>query len=91
MLFLKPINEILLAKAQSLDKDPDATSLFGTPGEGRASNQSVHELVDRWATVNLGRALLSGIGAVLAVWAAVDRVEVVGASLGSRSGADRLG
>lgn len=34
--------------------------------------QTTHWLVDRWATVNLGRAVLSGVAAVAAIWAGVE-------------------
>lgn len=31
--------------------------------------ETVHWLVDHWATMNLGRTLLTGTAAVLATWA----------------------
>lgn len=56
-----------------------------------AQGETVHELMDRWATLNMARTLLVGIGAVCSVLAAASKREVVrfgGATL--RAGADRM-
>lgn len=42
------------------------------------AEQTTHWLVDRWATVNLGRAVLSGIAAVVATWAGTGGVRMGG-------------
>lgn len=36
---------------------------------GLAKGESTKELVDRWATLNVGRGLLPLVGAVLGLWA----------------------
>ena len=59
--------------------------------EGSLEDDTVHQLVDRWATINLGRAAISAVSALLATWAAVDRLEVVPATLKFATGANRLG
>lgn len=41
---------------------------------GPRKDETPHYLVDRWATMNLGRTVLTGLAAVLGVWAAVDRL-----------------
>lgn len=55
------------------------------------TEESTHQLVDRWATVNLGRSVLAALSAVFAAWATVDRMEVVGAAVRFTGGADRMG
>jgi hypothetical protein len=87
-LFLfEPINQKLEAKAQSLA----SASLDDTSAEtGIAKEETTHALVDQWATVNLGRVLIAGISALTAVWAAVDRTDVVPATLKFSSGANRM-
>lgn len=54
-------------------------------------DETVHALVDRWATLNLGRTLLSGLAAGFATWAALDGFEVVDAGLRIATGANRMG
>ena len=72
-LVVEPITSKLEEKAASLASVP----VTDTAAEvGVAKEDSVHQLVDRWATMNLGRAVLSGVAALLATWAAVDRLEV---------------
>lgn len=43
---------------------------------GVAESDTVHQLVDKWATMNLGRTILTGVAAVLATYAAVDTLKV---------------
>ncbi|KAK4895887.1 hypothetical protein LTR27_006058 [Elasticomyces elasticus] len=52
---------------------------------------TTHVLVDRYATVNLGRVFLSFMAAATATWAAVDRLEIVPAVGKLVGGADRMG
>ncbi|TKA78213.1 hypothetical protein B0A55_03771 [Friedmanniomyces simplex] len=88
LLLLGPISAKLEQKAQDLA----STSLTDTVAEsGMAKEETTHVLVDRWATVNLGRTLLSFVAAVAATWAAVDRLEVVPAVGKLVGGADRMG
>ncbi|KAI7160800.1 hypothetical protein KC349_g3296 [Hortaea werneckii] len=84
----EPINQKLEKKA----KDLSSASLTDVAAEaGVAQEETVHQLVDRWATMNLGRTLLTGIAAIAATWAAVDRLEVVPAAARLAGGADRMG
>ncbi|RMY34874.1 hypothetical protein D0866_04988, partial [Hortaea werneckii] len=84
----EPINQKLEKKA----KDLSSASLTDAAAEaGVAQEETVHQLVDRWATMNLGRTLLTGIAAIAATWAAVDRLEVVPAAARLAGGADRMG
>jgi hypothetical protein len=57
-----------LATASLRDKNVEA---FAAEGE------TVHELMDKWATLNMARALLVGVGALCTVFAAVGKREVV--------------
>ena len=84
---LLPLNQKLEAKARGLA----STSLTDVGVEaGVAKDETTHQLVDQWATVNLGRSVLAGLSAVFAAWASVDRMEVVGAGLRFTTGADRV-
>ena len=59
---------------------------------GVAQDETVHALIDRWATLNLARAVLVGAGALCAVLAALNKREIVGfKDIGLASGANRLG
>ncbi|SMR50786.1 unnamed protein product [Zymoseptoria tritici ST99CH_1A5] len=87
IFLFEPVNQKLEAKAQSLAK----ASLTDASAEaGVAKEETTHGLVDQWATINLGRAVIAGISAVTAVWAAVDRTDVVPATLKFGSGANRM-
>jgi hypothetical protein len=71
-----------LASASLEDKAVEASAEEG---------ETVHELIDKWATLNMARTLLVGVGALCAVLAAVNKREVVrfgGAAI--RAGADRM-
>ncbi|KAK5125311.1 hypothetical protein LTR85_000420 [Meristemomyces frigidus] len=87
-LLSEPINQKLEQKAQDLA----STSLTDSAAEaGVAKEETVHQLVDKWATMNLGRTILTGIAALTATWAAVDRLEVVPSAFKFTLGADRMG
>lgn len=84
---LLPLNQKLEAKA----KDLASASLTDASVEaGVAKEETTHQLVDQWATINLGRSVLAGLSAILAAWASVDRMEVVGAGLRFATDADRV-
>ncbi|KAK4552475.1 hypothetical protein LTR86_010318 [Recurvomyces mirabilis] len=88
LLFLHPIDEKLTRKAHSLS----CASLTDTAIEsGVAKEETTHALVDKWATVNLGRTVLSALAALTATWAAVDRLEIVPAVAKLGGGAGRMG
>ncbi|KAL1641279.1 hypothetical protein SLS58_006181 [Diplodia intermedia] len=73
-LFLHPTDVALQAKAQSFA----STELADTSAEvGIAKEETTHALVDKWATINLGRAILGFTGAACAVWATLGRVDVI--------------
>ncbi len=88
-LAILPISRQLHNKAIAMR----GTALNDTAAEaGLAQEDTAHALVDRWATVNMGRALLSGVSALCAAFALVSRIDVVGVTkLGFTSGANRLG
>lgn len=89
ILVLKQTTDKLLAKADSLA----ATEITDKAAEaGVAREETVHGLVDKWALINLGNALLTAIGAFSAAWATVDKIDVVRfKDLGLTGGANRLG
>ena len=86
---MQPVNKKLNEKADSYV----STEITDTAAEsGVAKEDTVHSLVDKWATLNLGNAVLVGIGALCGAWSMVESVEVVGLQfLGLRTGANRLG
>ncbi len=87
-MFLQPISRQLLQRADDFAN----TSLTDTAAESSlAEEETTHVLVDRWATLNLGRSLLCCVAALSATWAAVDRLEVVPAVGKIVGGADRMG
>ena len=84
---LEPTTQKLEAKARSIG---------GRTLDGNASaetnlkrEETMHYLVDRWATINLGRTVLSGVAAIVATWAAVERLNV--AKFRVTTGAHRMG
>lgn len=85
---LKPLNDKLQDKASSLA----GTSLEDSAAEsGVAKEETVHSLVDRWATLNLGGAALTLAGTLTALWAAVDKYDVIGlADISFKTGANRI-
>ncbi|KAF2772927.1 hypothetical protein EJ03DRAFT_387272 [Teratosphaeria nubilosa] len=85
---LEPLNRRLLKKASDLA----SASLTDAEVEANVSrDDSVHALVDKWAVVNLGRTILSGVAAIAATWAALDRLEAVPVVARVVEGADRMG
>ncbi|EMD00638.1 hypothetical protein BAUCODRAFT_28981 [Baudoinia panamericana UAMH 10762] len=87
-LLLGPINSKLEKKASDLA----SASLTDAEAEsGMSKEESTHGLVDTWGTINFGRAIISGVAALAATWAAVDRLEVVPAVAKVMGGADRMG
>merc|ERR1711981_326329 len=88
ILLMKPINSKLLSKANSLAA---ATITDAAVETGVAKEETTHALVDKWATLHLGRALLAATAAVSAAWATISAVDVIGfEKIGLTTGADRL-
>jgi hypothetical protein len=57
-----------------------------------AESENVHALMDKWATLNLARAVPVAGGAICAVLAALNKREVVGFNeVAIGSGANRMG
>ena len=57
-----------------------------------AEGENVHALMDKWATLNLARAVPVAVGAICAVLAALSKSEIVGfREIGVGSGANRMG
>ena len=84
-----PTNNKLSGKADSLatTEITDKTAEAGVTQE-----ETVHALIDRWATLNLGRAIITGIGSLCALWATLDKIDVVRfRDVGLTSGANRMG
>lgn len=86
LLFLKPINDKLFERADeyALNKKADVDVDV-------AENEGTKALLDRWTKWHLVRTAITGAGAILAIWAALDKREVGsvgGLSLGT--GANRL-
>jgi len=74
LLLMGPLNSKILEKAESLSQ----TALSDIEAEaGVSQEETVHALVDKWATLNLGRAFMVGVAAFSAVWATLSKVEVV--------------
>ena len=86
LLTLEPINKKLEEKASSLAK----ASISDAGAEaGVTREETVHYLVDQWATMNLGRSIITGIAAVCGTLAAVGQLEIIGVTFAS--GANRMG
>lgn len=85
---MKPTNDKLFERVDSLS----SASLEDKTIEAKlAQSETTHALLDKWATLNLARAVLIAAGTLCGVIAAVDKVEVVGfGSIGLASGANRL-
>ena len=78
--FFEPINKKLEALVNKFE---------ASANHGPREDETAHYLVDRWASVNLGRTALTGVAAVLALWAAVGKLQV--GNFGIVSGAERVG
>ncbi|KAJ4361844.1 hypothetical protein N0V83_010785 [Neocucurbitaria cava] len=87
--FIVPTNNKLIAKKDDLA----SASLDDKAVEaGVAQGETVHALIDRWATLNLARAVLIGVGALCTVLAALNKRDVFGfKDIGLTSGANRMG
>ncbi|KAI9699612.1 MAG: hypothetical protein M1820_007112 [Bogoriella megaspora] len=88
-IFVLPINNKLFEKDRSLA----SVSLTDAAAEaGVSKEETVHALVDKWATVNLGRVLITTTGALCAAYAAISKIDVRAlSSVALSGGADRLG
>jgi hypothetical protein len=86
-VFIKPINDKLIEKMNSMS----STSLEDKAvEEGVAEGETTHALIDKWATLNLARAMFLAIGALCTTFAAVDKMGAVGfPDIGLSSGANR--
>lgn len=73
MVYMHPITEKLKSKAASLSSSIEGKQRGET---GVKTQETVHFLVDRWATLNLSRVLLTGLSAALATWAAVGKWQI---------------
>ncbi|KAH3939260.1 hypothetical protein HBH70_230460 [Parastagonospora nodorum] len=86
--FIAPINDKLIEKMNSMASaslDDEAVE------QGVAEGETTHALIDKWATLNLARAVFLAAGALCTTIAALDKREVVGFSnIGLRSGANRM-
>lgn len=79
----------LIDKADSLAM----TELTDKAAEaGIRQEETTHALVDKWATLNMGRAGLVLIGTLCGVWGTLTKMDVLSVTkVGLASGADRLG
>lgn len=83
-----PINAKLVDRSEKLAE----TSINDAAAEaGVTQEETVHALVDKWAMLNLGRALMTAIAAISATWATLSVIDVVEIGrVGFASGADRI-
>lgn len=86
--FIAPINDKLIEKMNSMASaslDDEAVE------QGVAEGETTHALIDKWATLNLARAVFLAAGALCTTIAALNKREVVSFSdIGLRSGANRM-
>ncbi|KAF2200729.1 hypothetical protein GQ43DRAFT_441288 [Delitschia confertaspora ATCC 74209] len=69
LVVMAPTNKGLYSKASSLA----STDLSDKSAETSIEREeTVHALLDKWATLNLGRALVTLVGTAAAMWAAVN-------------------
>jgi len=68
LLVIMPINRRLWQKV----KDMRHLAATDTVFEATVGDETAHALVDKWATVNVGRATLLGVAAVTAAWIALE-------------------
>lgn len=80
---MRPYNTKLLQKVDEFESvDLDSQGYDHTPTKssnaeaGTADKETVHMLVDRWATLNLVRAGITAVAALMATWATLSSVEV---------------
>lgn len=68
ILVIAPINNKLFAK----EDEYASRSLEDKAVEaGVVKEETVHALIDKWALLNVPRALITGAGAILAIWSAL--------------------
>ena len=70
LLLLEPLTKSLEAKATDLSLTAAEVDV--------EQEQTTHWLVDRWATINLGRAVMCTLAAGSAIWAGVSGVGIAG-------------
>lgn len=88
VFFMGGVNSKLQEKASSLT---DASLTDTAVESGVAQGETVHQLVDKWLTLNLVRSLLPLFGSLAAGWAIADKFEVLGLGAVLKTGADRMG
>ncbi|KAF2101397.1 hypothetical protein NA57DRAFT_34024 [Rhizodiscina lignyota] len=89
LALMGPTNKALNEKAESL---ASASITDAAAEAGVEKEQTTHALVDRWAMLNLGRALIAATSAMVALWANVSAIEVVEfGKVGLTAGANRMG
>lgn len=81
LFVMSPVVDRISARAR-----PKAPASGSVPGE-----ESSHQLLDRWASLNLGRAVLAGLGSACAAWAVLAEDEGSVEAIGFATGANRLG
>jgi hypothetical protein len=88
LVFIAPLNDRLTQKMHEME----GASLEDLAVEkGVQEGETTHALIDKWATLNVVRAVFIAIGAVCAAVAAGDKREAVRfGGIGLRSGADRM-
>jgi hypothetical protein len=88
VLFIAPINDKLIAKMH----DMESASLEDMAIEkGVAEAETTHALIDKWATLNVARAVFIAAGALCAAVAAGDKRESIAfGGIGLQSGANRI-
>lgn len=88
LLVIGPVNKKLVEKSDSFrTASPTDTS----DEVGVSKEETVHALVDKWATLNLVRAILSGGAAFLAAWASLNPEEgIVPEGIWMSTGANRI-
>jgi hypothetical protein len=88
VLFIAPVNDKLIAKMHEME----STSLEDEAIEkGVAEGETTHALIDKWATLNVARAVFIAVGALCAAVAAGDKRESVAfGGIGLQSGANRI-
>jgi len=82
LIFLEPIIQKLEEKARTLNASGTDEAVEVSQPRG----DNVHWLVDRWATVNIGRGLTAGVAAACAIWAGVGGIRVAGVEVLAEAG-----
>lgn len=88
LAFIAPVNEKLIEKMNSL---ASASLEDKAVEKGVAEGETTHALIDKWATLNVVRAVFLVAGTLCATLAAVDKREAVGFNdIGFATGANRI-